>query len=61
MDLATADTRLPPGVILDGEAVVYITDDQDGARTSFEAAQSRALLPPPRPGGLRPPPPSGIY
>ncbi|MFJ4633799.1 hypothetical protein [Streptomyces sp. NPDC088847] len=35
--------RLPPGVVLDGEAVVYVADDEGGARISFEAAQSRAL------------------
>ncbi|MEU8951890.1 hypothetical protein [Streptomyces sp. NPDC048489] len=42
MDLAVAAAHLPPGVILDGEAVVYVADDGN-ARISFEAAQSRAL------------------
>ncbi|MFC9429625.1 hypothetical protein ACFTZC_28755, partial [Streptomyces sp. NPDC056987] len=45
MDLAVAAMRLPAGVVLDGEAVIYLPDaDIDGgARISFEAAQSRAL------------------
>jgi ATP-dependent DNA ligase len=42
MDLAVAAMDLPPGVILDGEAVVYVADGAGGARISFEAAQSRA-------------------
>jgi ATP-dependent DNA ligase len=46
MDLAVAGMRLPPGVILDGEAVVYVADG-DRARISFSAAQSRALSSPP--------------
>ena len=46
--LAVAATRLPPGVILDGEAVVYVAADDGRARTSFEAAQSRALSKPRR-------------
>lgn len=37
MDLAVAGMALPPGVVLDGEAVVVV----DG-RVSFEAAQARA-------------------
>ncbi|MFI1169335.1 DNA ligase [Streptomyces sp. NPDC020801] len=40
--------RLPPGVILDGEAVVYLSDADGNARISFEAAQSRALSRPRR-------------
>ncbi|MCZ1000842.1 DNA ligase [Streptomyces mirabilis] len=48
MDLAMAAMRLPPGVILDGEAVVYVADDDGNARISFEAAQSRALSRPRR-------------
>ncbi|WP_329375611.1 ATP-dependent DNA ligase [Streptomyces sp. NBC_01483] len=48
MDLAVAATSLPPGVILDGEAVVYVADDDGSARISFEAAQSRALSGPRR-------------
>jgi ATP-dependent DNA ligase len=47
MDLAVAAMRLPPGVILDGEAVVYVADD-GSAQISFEAAQSRALSGPRR-------------
>ncbi|MFE2500160.1 DNA ligase [Streptomyces scopuliridis] len=43
MDLAVAAMRLPPGVVLDGEAVIYLADSEGGARISFEAAQSRAL------------------
>lgn len=43
MDLALAGKHLPPGVVLDGEAVVPI----DG-RVSFEAAQSRAASTPAR-------------
>ncbi|WSB39328.1 hypothetical protein OG949_41965 (plasmid) [Streptomyces scopuliridis] len=44
MDLAVAAAmRLPPGVVLDGEAVIYLADDEGGARISFEAARSRAL------------------
>ncbi|MEV4974999.1 hypothetical protein [Streptomyces scopuliridis] len=38
-----AAMRLPPGVVLDGEAVIYLADAEGGARISFEAAQSRAL------------------
>lgn len=38
MDLAVAALRLPPGVILDGEAVVYLSDADGNARISFEAA-----------------------
>ncbi|MFD8933210.1 ATP-dependent DNA ligase [Streptomyces mirabilis] len=48
MDLAMAAMRLPPGVILDGEAVVYVADNDGNARISFEAAQSRALSRPRR-------------
>ncbi|WP_233436211.1 RNA ligase family protein [Streptomyces anulatus] len=48
MDLAVAAMRLPPGVILDGEAVVYLAADDGNARISFEAAQSRALSRPRR-------------
>ena len=48
MDLAVAAMRLPPGVILDGEAVVYVADDDGRARISFEAAQSRTLSTPRR-------------
>ncbi|MFH9819651.1 DNA ligase [Streptomyces sp. NPDC017230] len=43
MDLAVAGMALPPGVVLDGEAVVVV----DG-RVSFEAAQSRAASSPAR-------------
>ncbi|MFE2038499.1 hypothetical protein ACFXBB_35825 [Streptomyces scopuliridis] len=43
MDLAVAAMRLPPWVVLDGEAVIYLADSEGGARISFEAAQSRAL------------------
>ncbi|MFD7475802.1 hypothetical protein ACFV8Z_27515 [Streptomyces sp. NPDC059837] len=42
MDLAVAAMRLPPGVTLDGEAVVYVADDDGSAQISFEAARSRA-------------------
>ncbi|MCX4409911.1 hypothetical protein OG840_52275 [Streptomyces sp. NBC_01764] len=42
MDLAVAAMRLPPGVILDGETVVYVADDDGSAQISFEAARSRA-------------------
>ncbi|MFF6787149.1 hypothetical protein [Streptomyces sp. NPDC012510] len=42
MDLAVAAISLPPGVILDGEAVVYLSDADGNARISFEAAQSRS-------------------
>ncbi|MFJ9634872.1 DNA ligase [Streptomyces sp. NPDC101175] len=48
MDLAVAAMRLPPGVILDGEAVVYIADAGGTAHISFAAAQSRALSSPRR-------------
>jgi ATP-dependent DNA ligase len=48
MDLAVAAMRLPPGVILDGEAVVYIADDDGTAHISFAAAQSHALSSPRR-------------
>ncbi|WP_282090213.1 hypothetical protein [Streptomyces tendae] len=48
MDLAVAAMRLPPGVILDGEAVVYLSDADGNAQISFEAAQSRALSRPRR-------------
>ncbi|AMW08174.1 hypothetical protein A4E84_00645 [Streptomyces qaidamensis] len=48
MDLAGAAMRLPPGVVLDGEAVVYLSDADGNARISFEAAQSRALSRPRR-------------
>ncbi|WP_329020441.1 ATP-dependent DNA ligase [Streptomyces sp. NBC_01601] len=43
MDLARAGTALPPGVILDGEAVVIVDD-----AVSFEAAQARAASSPSR-------------
>ncbi|WP_328884632.1 ATP-dependent DNA ligase [Streptomyces sp. NBC_00299] len=43
MDLAVAAMRLPPGVILDGEAVVYLASDDGTVHISFAAAQSRAL------------------
>ncbi|MEU5145120.1 hypothetical protein [Streptomyces sp. NPDC021139] len=43
MDLAVAGMALPPGVVLDGEAVVVV----DG-RVSFEAARSRAASTPAR-------------
>ncbi|MEV7739127.1 hypothetical protein AB0O75_45040 [Streptomyces sp. NPDC088921] len=43
MDLAVAAMSLPPGVILDGEAVVYVAADDGTARISFAAAQSGAL------------------
>ncbi|MGM0361730.1 DNA ligase [Streptomyces griseoaurantiacus] len=48
MDLAVAAMRLPPGVILDGEAVVYVADADGTAHISFAAAQSRALSSPRR-------------
>ncbi|NEB03736.1 hypothetical protein G3I78_32475 [Streptomyces sp. SID13726] len=48
MDLAVAAMHLPPGVILDGEAVVYIADAGGTAHISFAAAQSRALSSPRR-------------
>lgn len=48
MDLAVAAMRLPPGVILDGEAVVYVADAGGTAQISFGAAQSRALSRPRR-------------
>ncbi|MFJ1673125.1 hypothetical protein ACIOK4_43595 [Streptomyces bottropensis] len=48
MDLAVAAIRLPPGVILDGEAVVYVADADGTAHISFAAAQSRALSRPAR-------------
>ena len=48
MDLAVAAMRLPPGVFLDGEAVVYVADADGTAHTSFAAAQSRALSRPRR-------------
>jgi ATP-dependent DNA ligase len=49
MDLAMAAMSLPPGVILDGEAVVYLAADDGSVHISFAAAQSRALsLPPAR-------------
>uniref|UniRef100_UPI002F91BA01 ATP-dependent DNA ligase n=1 Tax=Streptomyces sp. NBC_01562 TaxID=2975879 RepID=UPI002F91BA01 len=47
-DLAVAAMRLPPGVILDGEAVVYVADNDGSAQISFEAAQSGALSGPRR-------------
>ncbi|MGP3750021.1 ATP-dependent DNA ligase [Streptomyces sp. IBSNAI001] len=43
MDLALAGMQLPPGTVLDGEAVVYI-----GGRVDFGAAQSRAASTPAR-------------
>lgn len=43
MDLAVAAMNLPPGVILDGEAVVYVAAAEGTAHISFAAAQSRAL------------------
>jgi ATP-dependent DNA ligase len=48
MDLAVAAMRLPPGVILDGEAVVYVADNDGSVHISFAAAQSRALSRPRR-------------
>jgi hypothetical protein len=48
MDLAMAAMRLPPGVILDGEAVVYVAADDGSVHISFAAAQSRALSRPRR-------------
>ncbi|MFJ4469521.1 DNA ligase [Streptomyces sp. NPDC089424] len=44
MDVALAGMALPPGVVLDGEAVVPVS----GGRVSFEAAQSRAASSPAR-------------
>ncbi|MCL8015850.1 hypothetical protein [Streptomyces sp. AS02] len=41
MDLAVAAMRLPPLLILDGEAVVYVADADGTAHLSFAAAQSR--------------------
>lgn len=38
MDLALDAMSLPPGVILDGEAVVYIADGDGHAQISFGAA-----------------------
>jgi hypothetical protein len=53
LDLAVAGMCLPPGVIPDGEAVVYVAD-RDRTRISFSAAQPRALSSPPtRPGARR--------
>ncbi|MET7715335.1 hypothetical protein [Streptomyces sp. NPDC005407] len=43
-----AAMNLPPGVILDGEAVVYLSDAEGHARISFETAQSRARFRPHR-------------
>ncbi|MET7816078.1 DNA ligase [Streptomyces sp. NPDC005395] len=43
MDLAVAGMELPPGVVLDGEAVVVV-----GGKVSFGAAQSRASSSVPR-------------
>lgn len=43
MDIALPGMRLPPGVVLDGEAVVVVDE-----RISFEAAQSRAASAPAR-------------
>lgn len=48
MDLAVAAMRLPPGVVLDGEAVVYVAGADGTAHISFAAAQSRALSSPRR-------------
>lgn len=48
MDLAVAAMSLPPGVILDGEAVVYLAADDGSVHISFAAAQSRALSRPRR-------------
>ncbi|MGW1752565.1 ATP-dependent DNA ligase [Streptomyces sp. NPDC002092] len=39
---------LPPGVIMDGEAVVYVAADDGSVHISFAAAQSRALSRPRR-------------
>ncbi|MEU5976333.1 DNA ligase [Streptomyces sp. NPDC047315] len=47
-DLAAAGMALEPGTVLDGEAVIYMVDDQGQARISFEAAQSRAHSAPAR-------------
>ncbi|MGY5118326.1 hypothetical protein ACWC2H_21080 [Streptomyces sp. 900105755] len=46
--MAVAAMRVPPGVILDGKAVVYLSDADGNARISFEAAQSPALSRPRR-------------
>ncbi|GHE24067.1 hypothetical protein GCM10017779_71060 [Streptomyces capillispiralis] len=43
-----AAMSLPPGVILDGEAVVYLAADDGSLHVSFAAAQSRALSSPRR-------------
>ena len=43
MDVALPGMRLPPGVVLDGEAVVVVDE-----RISYEAAQSRAASAPAR-------------
>ncbi|MGY1583796.1 hypothetical protein [Streptomyces sp. MN13] len=43
MDLALAGMRLPAGVVLDGEGVIYV-----GGRIDFGAAQSRANSSPAR-------------
>nr|WP_237693701.1 DNA ligase [Streptomyces sp. SID2888] len=48
MDLAVAAMRLLPGVVLDGEAVVYVAGADGTAHISFAAAQSRALSSPRR-------------
>lgn len=42
-DLAAAGMRLPPGTVLDGEAVVYV-----GGKVDFGAAQTRAASTPAR-------------
>jgi hypothetical protein len=47
-NLAVAAMRLPPGVILDGEAVVYLAGEDGTVHISFAAAQSRALSRPRR-------------
>jgi hypothetical protein len=41
MGLAVAAMRLQPGVILDGEAVVYVADAESSAHITFPAALSR--------------------
>lgn len=48
MDLAMAAMRIPRGVILDGEAVVYVAAADGTAHISFAAAQSRTLSRPSR-------------
>ncbi|MGW0948867.1 ATP-dependent DNA ligase [Streptomyces sp. NPDC002623] len=48
MDLAVAAMRLPPGMVLDGEAVVYVADADGRARISFTTVQSHALSRPRR-------------